>query len=677
MVDNPFEITKAVDFTDDEIFSNFVNYPDGGFESIAAPTSPMPKFLVGGKGGGRTHLMRFYSYSLRSSLGVPRLNQIQEDGYIGIYFRCSGLNASRFAAKRISDEIWDPVFNYYMDLWLTENLLDVLSDLESAEGTGWGLSDATRLARVVDSRMDGLIYGSVEQDSVTDLQLSVAQVRDAVAVHRREIDRSINNASILGRLDVRILSNPGELVFATAAGAEENLPGLKGLVFNFLIDEFENLSEIQQRYVNTLVREKTLPTSFLIGSRSWGVKTHRTLSAEEENKKGSEFEWVELEDRYRSTGRSYSDFCISLSLRRLQSARILAIEKREDLYAVLPSVGIVDGDRLGDISAFAVLGDLASRERRHMIRLLENVTRQIDSSKDVELVFSALANEESPMSEKLGIHRFYQLWASTGTCSPDVAKRAAREIATLHDGTATVATVNFLNLWKHDLLAQIYRENERWYPYLGLDRFIEMSGFLPRSFLMIMKYVTQAAMIRSKPPFESTSPIASEVQVSGVLEASRWFIRDSRPTDEIGAECEQAIRRLATLFNRLRYSDKPTEVSCVAFSSDMNGLSINVRRVIDACVAHNLLLEVEGGRVGRNQGSTWRKFQLHPMICPSFALPTARRGELQLSGAEMLGIFDSKLSDAQYASAVRPRLRGMEAPFKTTAARSIEQEGLF
>lgn len=62
---NPFEVTKAVDFSDSEISRTFVDLPGGGFFSLAEPNGPMPRYLVGGKGGGRTHLMRYFSFPLQ------------------------------------------------------------------------------------------------------------------------------------------------------------------------------------------------------------------------------------------------------------------------------------------------------------------------------------------------------------------------------------------------------------------------------------------------------------------------------------------------------------------------------------------------------------------------------------------------------------------------------------
>ena len=53
---------------------------------------------------------------------------LQTEGYIGIYLRCGGLNASRFLRKGQTGEAWSALFQQYMDLWLAELFLTTVSD---------------------------------------------------------------------------------------------------------------------------------------------------------------------------------------------------------------------------------------------------------------------------------------------------------------------------------------------------------------------------------------------------------------------------------------------------------------------------------------------------------------------------------------------------------------------
>src|SRR5208337_4833244 len=98
---NPFEVTKAADFNDEEIAGYFVDIPGpGGFGTLANPKSPMPMLIMGGKGSGKTHLMRYFSYPLQKLRHARDIvSGIQSDGYVGVYLRCGGLNAVRFKGK--------------------------------------------------------------------------------------------------------------------------------------------------------------------------------------------------------------------------------------------------------------------------------------------------------------------------------------------------------------------------------------------------------------------------------------------------------------------------------------------------------------------------------------------------------------------------------------------------
>src|SRR5207244_859788 len=132
---NPFNITKAVDFSDQEIHDYWVDMPSGAsFADLAKPTSPMPMLLLGGKGSGKTHLMRYFSYSLQSIRhGKDVLGGIQQDKYLGIYLRCGGLNSARFRDKGQTEEVWADVFAYYMELWLSQLVLNTV--LNAVGGT--------------------------------------------------------------------------------------------------------------------------------------------------------------------------------------------------------------------------------------------------------------------------------------------------------------------------------------------------------------------------------------------------------------------------------------------------------------------------------------------------------------------------------------------------------------
>src|ERR1700680_2956083 len=128
---NPFKITKAVDLTNEEIESLWINVSGDDADTIFRPISPVPLMLLGGKGSGKTHWMRYYSYPLQQhrhhSQNLRPLAGLAHDGYIGIYVLLGGLNSERFRGRGQSEDVWRTLFEYYFGLWIAQEILHILT----------------------------------------------------------------------------------------------------------------------------------------------------------------------------------------------------------------------------------------------------------------------------------------------------------------------------------------------------------------------------------------------------------------------------------------------------------------------------------------------------------------------------------------------------------------------
>ncbi|MDR6417724.1 hypothetical protein [Pseudarthrobacter sulfonivorans] len=550
-----------------------------------------------------------------------------------------------------------------MDLWLSEQLLVVLTDLHQAE-QNWNAAEESQFVKSICHLLNSEREKTMQAINRVD---SLSGLLDLLVSLRHEMDRSINNAALTRQLDVEVLASPGILVFRSAQQAA-HMPGLRDVKITFLVDEFENLSLTQQRYFNTLIREKELPSCFLIGGREWGIRTHETLSAHEINKRGSEFEWKVLEDSYR-TGNAYSEFCKNMVVSRLEDAGMPSIN--EKTLTTVFSRGELG--RFQDKSLLDVLGSADSSDRPHVQKLRKSVLRATQDRQLTDSICKVLSVPEHPLIEKLAILRFYQQWNTFRSINIESAHEARDYVTPLLDGTESVELRNYLNLWKSDLIAQIYHENDRRNLYIGFDQFVDMSGYLPRSLLMILKYVTHWAIFFGERPFEGLEPISPEAQTAGVLDASRWFFSDAKPLGQEGEDCDLAIRRLGALLRAVRQSDKPAETGVTTFSSNLQRINPSAGALIETCVNHRLLIEIYSGRTSRNRGSVHRKFQLHPMLAPLFGLPTGRRGDLSLKPAEVSAIFGPEALESEYSRIVKDRVAGMHAPFSLAES----QESLF
>lgn len=654
MSDNPFEVTKAVDFTDAQIASTWVDLPGGGFVSLTDPRSPMPLFLVGGKGGGRTHLLRYYSFALqRLRHQHDLLAGIRNEGYLGIYFRCGGLNSSRFSGKRQSEETWASVFSYYTEVWLGGLTVDLIGELNSAAPEN-----------ITQDQVKGFITSVLQLfdvDVANDRSVrSAADLGDVFKALQRDLDVAINNAALKHELDIRIAASPGRLVFGIPRVAAQHFPSMDGLAFAYLIDEFENLTEDQQRYVNTLIREKQLPTTFLIGSRRFGVRTHKTLSAGEENKQGSEFDQVVLEDAYRSKTQQYKAFCTDIVLRRLQQAGTETgaghriddfFENPNDLAPTLEDRAVVHmAKKSGD-----------DRDRPWIARL-EQMLLTSGHEAIVDTALRLLRVPESPLHEKFAVFLFYRAWADGGDLlgAADSITKDVRSLMEDKSGRGKINTT--YKHYRHDLYAQLLNELRLPQEYSGLEDFVRMSGFLPRNLLVVLKQITRWSLFLGERPFQGDK-ISLRAQQEGIREASAWFLSDAKGLGRIGEETQFAIRRLASLFREMRFADKPVEVSCSTFSTDRMGLSSGATDALNEALSHSLILEIPRGRRDRNTHVLHHKYQLNPMLAPQFDLSLARRGAVRLTAEELNTIFDPSVNEARF-DAMKSRMLGrLNAPY--------------
>lgn len=110
-MNNPFQLTRAADLDDDQILKLWVD-PSGYFGARLRPSSALPMIILGGRGSGKTHLLRYFSYPIQRQLHKPTemASVVKKQGYIGIHSRCMGLNAGRFRGKQLDDEQWRTLF---------------------------------------------------------------------------------------------------------------------------------------------------------------------------------------------------------------------------------------------------------------------------------------------------------------------------------------------------------------------------------------------------------------------------------------------------------------------------------------------------------------------------------------------------------------------------------------
>lgn len=667
---NPFAITKAVDLNDQQIENLWVrsigDQEMGTLQELDQPISPMPTFILGAKGSGKTHLMRHQAFELQKlryqASGRALRDGISDDGYIGLYLRCSGLQSSRFTGKRQPEELWNELFSYYFELWLAQHMLYVASDL----GLGTSDGDEEELVTQILNLFD---------QAPTPEQMTVLDLTDCLGNLQKQLDFEINNCLLKGSLDVQITATRGKLIFGIPDILAKRYSFLSDVLFAYDIDEFENLTEPQQIHVNTLIREREPPTTFRIGSRTYGVRTHMTNSGGEANLSDSEFQEIQLDFEFRSHKAQYNNFSRALIAKRLS---VGSSAQRDGNAADFLNQYFEQFDRSWNSSQWLDRLGLAGKpsiDRPHFDRL-RRVLKNRDNEQHFELAAESFSVPDRPLVEKMNVLLLFQaLSRKQETDITDSIGDIATMCTRFLEGVDKTKYANLLQLYSDDLAAQLLRENDQKQIYSGVDAFISMSAGIPRALLTVLRSTFEWAVFQDERPFDG-GVISLSSQRRGVIDASNWYFNNMRKAGDDGLAIQSSVDRLSNIFRINRYGDKPIEVSLTTFSVSEQDMNPEAREILKLGEARSFLHRIPGGHRDKNSERILSKYQLSPMLSPRSDLGLSRRGTLALSPDGANAIFQPGLSSEYDRFTKEFRSRVMVQSGNITTADS-DQLGLF
>jgi hypothetical protein len=648
-VRNPFDITKAVDFTDEQINEFWVQIWENEEDRMKFldPLSPVPKFILGSKGCGKTHLMRYFSYPLqkiRYDNNVASL--IKGDKYIGIYHILNGLNSHRFSGKGVDNEQWDVIFKYYVELVIAEKVLNIISDILINIGI-----DSYLEKKICHEIM--LRFDTYEQSGIID---DFQKLKYFIFELRKKIDYAVNNVALTRSLDIeniKITATSGNLIFGIPKILSENIPDFKqnNIQFLYLWDEFEKLLDSQKKFINTLLWEKDKPSTLWIGARYYGFNVFDTFN-EEKIREGSEYEKVDLDHFLRKTSSNYERFLKRLCESRLSKSGLkISSDDLEYSFDKFEEDDFLD----------SFVKKYAPTQRPYTLTLISQLNSLFLKEPEViEKIISNLSAEGKPLHEKYNYHLFYQDWAK-GKNLLKSSEEIKQEYIKFVQNKTSKRHSNVEQKFKKDLIAQLIKEARERIPYTGLETFIEMAWGHPRSFLNILKHIYKSAIYNGEQPFQKDK-ISIRSQTEGVLEASQWFYNDAEVTGEKANTLSTIIDNLGNSLRSVRFSDTISETSPSSFYVISSQLTDEAKEGINLVKTHSFIIENEAGRHSKNSDSKEKLYQIHKMLAPKWDLPIIRRGTVKMNTQLLESIFN-KNSFKDFTSHLKEFTNKRNGPF--------------
>lgn len=668
MIPNPFDINKAVDYTDEDIYRFWVNISEpAGFNEMMKPTSLMPMIIVGSKGSGKTHIMKYYSYELQkirlaANKGKSLAESFKDEAFIGIYVRCSGLNARVFDGKGVDGYSWEMMFAYYWELWIGERVLAALTDMQEN-----GLLDGCDEEDLVKGILSKFMKQEVECKTLKELREYLIKLQKGLLYE-------IHNFLLLGKerpqVDIRL--DVAALTFGIPDLLKEKVPYFKKRHILYLIDEYENFSEQQQQVMMTLLREKPTSCTIRIGTRPYGIRTKFTIGKIEENREGSEYEKLRLDEKLREA-ENYKTYLKDICEKRLTEAGLSLINPfhLEDYIDKMDAAELLE--RAGQMKATqGVMNNL-----RRNLGLYKS---QKLSVAEIDEIINALTCEDDLVVERAGIKLLYMKIKGKSTSLVKDAKwiHEEEEKYLSKESVKDNAIAKHLSYYRRDIIDDIARRANLRIPYYGMDTLMDLSCGTPRTLLRLLKQAFSKQYFNTgKVPFEKGKHLLVEAQQSGIESAGDWFFEENRiPNDDAGVT--EVVTRLGGYLQRLRFSELPPQCSINIFSVQEENMSAESLLSLRTLELYSYLVPHKDRRK-KNADNKVSTYKLNSILAPRFELALEARANVELSKEEAEIIFNPLRKD-EYEDFVRNKLKNYNFPFSVQRKSKVvgtEQRSLF
>jgi hypothetical protein len=245
-----------------DLWKHFVIPPY--YDRLDLLTARKPRIIVGGRGCGKTMLVRYLSHDSMFSPDRPRVPD-SANRHIGLYWRADTQFANLMSGREIDDTVWLSAFSHMAALILAT---EVLQSLDS-------------LARRPNSQIS---LPKLKALNFTDLRAydpNLPTTKPKLGKELRSRLRSFESwvSDVKKVEEPRFL--PGEkFIRGLIETIQDGLPALRDHVFRVYIDEYESLTSLQKRLINTWLKMSEPPLIFNLAMKRNSFDLRDTLGPE-------------------------------------------------------------------------------------------------------------------------------------------------------------------------------------------------------------------------------------------------------------------------------------------------------------------------------------------------------------------------------------------------------------
>lgn len=568
-----------------ELFSEPTYFPE--------LTTRRPCVLIGGRGSGKTTVLRCLSYEGRHALAGN--SEIDEWTYYGFYHR---VNTNRVTAFKSGNEgeigEWRRLFSHYVNLLLCA---EVVNFLVWHAGT---MSHCDQLSKRSCQRIARTLCVR-EANTIFDL-------RDGIEESCDEFESYINNIGSETPPKLSMQGAPVDIIFDELV----KLPHFSDKAFFFLIDEYENFLDYQQIIMNSLIKHSGKNYTFKLGVRELGWRVRETHNPNEFLTSPADYVRIDISERL--SDNVFSQFARDVCSARFKKLEEMGVKIAGDVDVMLPS--------LSDDQEAELLGvDVIADEVRHEVRGSDIHLKAIEGMTPLQVYF-------------------IKYWSDGHGCSCiDVIDEYIASGKLFHDRYSE---------YKFASLFTIRRKRSGIVKYFcGFDVYVALASKNIRYFLEL---VDQSLLFSLREGGSLLKPVSPRVQTAAAQYVGKKNLSELEGLSVHGAQLTKLLLGLGRIFGVMASKSEghAPEVNQFKlnrrYSVEEDSASVRVEGLIKAAIMHLALVSFPGNKL-KDEGETRDKaFQPHPIFAPYFVFSHKKGVDFKLEDSDIIGLVETPRS---------------------------------
>lgn len=585
------------------------------FTNLTLGDTRKPRVIVGGRGCGKTMLLRYLSHESTFSRKRPAVTA-DALSHIGLYWRSDTQFASLMQNRGVPDDMWDTAFRHLAAVVLG---LELLRSLDSIATSTCDVLTKEHIASLDVGRLQA--YSRDIPARPGDLYSYLEDCLAGFASWANNV-RAVPPPLFL----------PGhDFLRRMISLVRQQLPQLASAVFFVYVDEYENLAEYQQRIINTWVKHSEPPLIFNLAMKRNGFKT-RSTDGSESLSAIHDYRTFDLEDF--DLDREFPVFAAEILLLRLQIGGL-------DVPVIQPS-------QLRDVSQLAtrreaeyargvqdalrtIFPAMSQREMAAQVfadpilkrRLRDRLGKALSKKGAASTRVDDFLNEDSPEASIIVPALLNREALTVQSVADDFEKLRVGE-ANRFTGTTDWIHNNFVGCY-----LQLFDGLGRPCPFFsGFETFCYMARGNLRHFLELChKALSRAERVTP------TTVIAVDMQAEAARQVSADLLPEVRSFGPQGNNLHTFVLRLGSLFSLSQQSPFQSEPERTHFGIQGGDTELDERGVsfLMEAVKWSVLFEEKGTKKKDAGEAEGVEYVLNPIYSPYFHISYRKRRKLELS----------------------------------------------